>query len=74
MGKIRPGNKQNSALNGEYVTHVRKRNGGKKITSGLRRTKEKVEIREGVEEDARKFEEMEYDDFWWMDFDDEHID
>ena len=39
MGKVRPGNKKNSGLNGEWATHVRK--DGKKATAGLRRAESK---------------------------------
>lgn len=39
MSKIRPGNKQNSALNGEWAAHVRR--SYKKVTSGKRRSKDK---------------------------------
>lgn len=49
MGKIRPGNKQNSALNGEWAAHVRK--DGKKITSGLRRAKIKKDNTEQMDEE-----------------------
>lgn len=44
MPKIRVGNKQNAALNGEYAGHVRK--DGKKITSGKRRTQDKKIIKD----------------------------
>lgn len=49
MGKIRPGNKQNSALNGEWAAHVKK--GFKKITSGLRRAKIKKDNTEQIDEE-----------------------
>jgi len=39
MGKIRVGNKQNSFLNGEWVGHARRVL--KKITSGIRRSRDK---------------------------------
>lgn len=62
MGKIRPGNKQNSALNGEWVTHVRKGRGDKQITSRLRRIQDKKEIKNGVKEDDDKYTEYPEDD------------
>lgn len=40
------GNKQNAALNGEWGSHVRKRDGGKKVTSRKRRTQQRAQIRE----------------------------
>jgi len=49
MGKVRPGNKKNSALNGEWATHVRK--DGKKATAGLRRLEDKKELREELKGD-----------------------
>lgn len=48
MGKIRPGNKKNSGLNGEWVTHARK--DGKKLTSGLRRAESKEITREKLDD------------------------
>lgn len=42
MGKIKPGSKQNAALNGEWAKHVRK--DGKKETSGIRRSVDKTII------------------------------
>lgn len=44
MGKVRPGHKKNSALNGERATHVKK--SGKKETAGIRRAVDKKVIRE----------------------------
>lgn len=44
MTKIRPGNKKNSFLNGEWAKHVRK--WGKKFTSSLRRQEDKKIIRQ----------------------------
>jgi len=49
MGKIRPGNKQNAGLNGEWGAHVKK--WYKKVTSGIRRTKDKEEIRKEMKGD-----------------------
>lgn len=57
MGKVRPGNKKNSALNGEWATHVRKRNGGKRVTSRARRAEDKKEIRTGIKEEKERFDE-----------------
>lgn len=54
MGKIRPGNKQNSAINGEWATHVRKRTGDKRITSGKRRAILKKDTEERIEENNDK--------------------
>lgn len=48
MGKVRPGNKKNSGLNGEWAKHVRK--DGKKSTAGLRRTENKKTIRKDLKE------------------------
>ncbi len=36
---MKPGNKQNAGLNGEWARHVRAK--GKKITSGLRRIRDR---------------------------------
>lgn len=44
------GNKQNSYINGEWVAHVRKRNGGKRITSSKRRILDKELIRKELNE------------------------
>ena len=44
MSKIRPGNKQNSYLNGEWAAHVRKK--WKKITSSIRRIRDKKIIQD----------------------------
>jgi hypothetical protein len=44
MGKVRPGNKQNAGLNGEWAAHVRR--WGKRMTAGLRRAKDKQETHE----------------------------
>jgi hypothetical protein len=44
MPKIRVGNKQNAAINGEWAGHVRK--DGKKITSGKRRIIDKKIIKD----------------------------
>lgn len=49
MGKIRVGNKQNSALNGEWAGHVRKH--WKRITAHIRRNKDKLIIKEHLNED-----------------------
>ena len=43
MGKIKPGNKQNAGINGEWGKHVRKRTGDKQITSGKRRARIKID-------------------------------
>jgi len=48
MGKIRPGNKKNSGLNGEWATHVRK--SWKKLTSSLRRAESKEITREKLDD------------------------
>jgi len=47
VGKIRPGNKKNAGLNGEWGAHVGK--GEKKNTSGIRRAKVKKEIKEHLD-------------------------
>jgi hypothetical protein len=52
MGKIRPGNKQNSIINGEYAKHVRKRTGEKRITSGKRRARLKKDTDERLDTDT----------------------
>lgn len=57
MGKVRPGNKKNSALNGEWKTHVKKKNGGKRVTSRARRAEDKKEIRTGIKEEKERFDE-----------------
>ena len=62
MGKVRPGNKKNSQLNGEWATHVRKRNGGKRVTSRARRAEDRKEIRTGIKEDDDKYTEFPEDD------------
>lgn len=49
MGKIRVGNKLNSFLNGEYAGHVRRK--WKKLTSGIRRSWDKKEIKKRLEEE-----------------------
>jgi hypothetical protein len=46
---IRPGNKQNSYLNGEWAKHVRRT--GKKITAGIRRNVDKIIIRKDIEDE-----------------------
>lgn len=46
--KIKPGNKSNSILNGEYAMHVRK--WCKKFTSHKRRMKDKKIIKKSFEE------------------------
>lgn len=48
MGKIRPGNKQNSFLNMEWATHVK--SFGKKFTSKRRRNLDKKIIRGDLKE------------------------
>jgi hypothetical protein len=60
MGKIRPGNKQNAALNGERGAHVR--GDDKKITSGLRRAKIKKENHKDLKEEEEKRDNW-YDEF-----------
>ena len=45
---MRKGHKQNSGLNGEWAKHVRKPL--KKITSGLRRNKQKIIIKKEQED------------------------
>lgn len=60
MGKVRPGNKRNSALNGEFVTHARRFL--KKSTSRLRRLVDKKEITNGIQEDNQKYTEHPEDD------------
>ena len=61
MGKIRPGNKQNSAINGEWAKHVRKATGDKKITSGKRRARLKKDTGEQLKEDDSKYEDIDDD-------------
>jgi len=60
MGKIRPGNKQNSGLNGEWLTHARR--SLKKATSRIRRFHDKQEIKEGIKEEDNKYLELDSDD------------
>jgi len=48
MSKLRVGNKQNAFLNGEWAGHVR--NWGKKITAGIRRTRDKAIIYKELKE------------------------
>lgn len=48
MGKIRVGNKQNSAINGEWAGHVRGKT--KKVTSGKRRAISKKMINKVIKE------------------------
>ena len=48
MSKLRVGSKQNSILNGEFAGHVRKRL--KRLTSHIRRNKDKTVIQRGYEE------------------------
>lgn len=48
MAKIRPGNKANSALNGEWALHVRR--WGKKFTARYRRQVDKQIIRQALRE------------------------
>ena len=48
MGKIRPGNKQNSFLNMEWATHVK--SFGKKFTSKRRRNFDKKIIKNELKE------------------------
>lgn len=47
------GNKSNAQLNGEWGKHVRKRDGGKKITSSRRRMIEKEIIRNELDGKGR---------------------
>jgi hypothetical protein len=56
MGKVRPGNKQNAGLNGEYAKHARDL---KKTTSGKRRAKSKIVIKEKLDDSVE-----EKDDDW----------
>jgi hypothetical protein len=49
MSKVRPGNKQNSFLNGEWATHVRSKM--KRLTSRLRRAHLKKDTRDQFKED-----------------------
>lgn len=49
MSKIRVGNKENSFLNGEWASHVRK--DGKKFTSGIRRTYLKRDLKKRLNEE-----------------------
>lgn len=60
MGKVRPGNKQNSGLNGEWVTHARR--DLKKATARLRRILDLKKVQEGIEEDKSKYDEYDFDD------------
>jgi hypothetical protein len=55
MGKVRPGNKKNSKLNGEWATHVRK--GGKKATAGLRRAESKIITKEKIDDSIKEEED-----------------
>jgi hypothetical protein len=55
VGKIRPGNKKNSGLNGEWARHVRK--GGKKATAGLRRSESKNITRKKLEDSVDEEED-----------------
>jgi len=55
MGKVRPGNKQNAGLNGEWAAHVRK--AWKKVTSGIRRKKSEKEIKDGIDHHQSRFDE-----------------
>ena len=54
MGKVRPGNKQNAGLNGECVKHARDL---KKATSGLRRAKSKIVIKEKLDDSVQEEED-----------------
>lgn len=57
---MKPGNKQNAALNGEYARHVRK--DGKKITSGLRRAKVAKDTKKILNEDLEnQYNELDTD-------------
>jgi len=55
MGKIRPGNKQNAGLNGEWGAHVD--SGDKKVTSGKRRAKSKIVIKEKLDDSVKEEED-----------------
>lgn len=48
------GNKKNAQLNGEWGKHVRKRDGGKSITSSRRRMQDREVIKDEFEEKGRK--------------------
>jgi hypothetical protein len=54
MGKVRPGNKQNAGLNGEYAKHARDM---KKTTSGKRRAKSKIVIKEKLDDSVQEEED-----------------
>jgi glycerol-3-phosphate responsive antiterminator len=58
MGKIRPGNKQNSILNREYGRVKRYL---KKLTSRKRRILLKKDIPEGLKEDESKYDDIDDD-------------
>ena len=68
MGKVRPGNKLNSALNGEWATHVKK--DMKKSTSRIRRTVIKKDNDVRLEEKLDADNEYSYDvnDLDYFDF------
>lgn len=55
MGKVRPGNKKNSFLNGEWAAHVR--GWGKKFTSSLRRAESKEITRDKIEDSIKEEED-----------------
>ena len=56
MGKIRPGNKQNAGINGEWGAHVGKDD--KKITSGLRRAKLKKNTDDEMKDSKPDYEDV----------------
>lgn len=59
MTKIRPGNRQNSHLNGEWARHGRPY--GKKIAAKKRRKVDKKEVKERYKETLEMIERM-YED------------
>jgi hypothetical protein len=61
MGKIRPGNKQNSALNREWG---KVKGFYKKLTSRKRRILLKKDIPEGIKEDESKYEDIDDPTFY----------
>jgi len=55
MSKVRKGNKQNAGLNGEWGAHVD--SGEKKVTSGKRRAKNKIVIKEKLDDSIKEEED-----------------
>lgn len=61
MGKIRPGNKQNSVLNREWG---KVKGFYKKLTSRKRRNLLKKDIPEGIKEDESKYDDIDDEVFY----------